>query len=326
VNITCDATGERAACDWKTDEDSTQPGVFGPTNSPHIFRTDYVTQSNDSYWLTNPKQPITGLSPIWGNEGTARSLRTRLGLDQVEKRVAGTDGLGAPKFDLRSLQQVLYGNRHLGAELVRDDLVDVCRKSKKTKLVPACEALANWDLRVDLDSRGAHLFHLFAENKGIQFKVPFDPKNPVTTPNTLDIANPAVLEALEKAVDRLGELKIPLDARLGDVQRESRGATRIPIHGGAGPEGVFNVVTVENLEPQLGWTSIRDGASWIMTVEFTDAGPVSRGILTYSESTNPSSPHWSDQTLLYSGKGWDDLRFTDAAVEAGTLSRRTISE
>ena len=50
-------------------------------------------------------------------------LRTRLGLDQVDKRVAGTDGLGAPKFDLKSLQQVIYGNRHLGAELVRDDLV-----------------------------------------------------------------------------------------------------------------------------------------------------------------------------------------------------------
>ena len=63
-----------------------------------------------------------------------------------------------------------------------------------------------------------------------------------------------------------------------------------------------------------------------MTVEFTDQGPVSQGILTYSESTNPTSPHYSDQTRLYSQKGWDDLRFTEAAVEAGTLSRKTISE
>jgi acyl-homoserine-lactone acylase len=318
--------GSRAACSWRTDEDSTQPGVFGPTNSPHLFRTDYVTQSNDSYWLTNPEQPITGLSPIWGDEVTARSLRTRLGLMQVEQRVAGTDGLGSPKFDLKSLQQVIYGNRHLGAELVRDDLVKACRASKKAKLQPACDALAKWDLKVDLDSRGVHLFHLFAEQKGIHFKVPFDPKNPVTTPNTLDTKNPAVLEALEKAVDKLNELKIPLDAKLRDVQRETRGAERIPIHGGAGQEGVFNVITVEDLEPELGWTSIRHGASWIMTVEFTDSGPVSQGILTYSESTDPTSPHWSDQTKLYSQKGWDDLRFTEAAIEAGTVSRMTISE
>ena len=318
--------GSRAACKWGTDKDSTQPGVFGPANSPHLFRTDYVTQSNDSYWLTNPKQPITGLSPIWGDEVTARSLRTRLGLQQVGQRVAGTDGLGAPKFDLKSLEQVIYGNRHLGAEMVRDDLVSACRTSKKAKLAPACDALAKWDLKVDLDSRGAHLFHLFAEEKGIHFKVPFDPGNPVATPNTLDTANPAVLEALEKAVAKLNELRIPLDARLGDVQRETRGAERIPIHGGAGPEGVFNVITVESLEPEFGWTSIRHGASWIMTVEFTDRGPVSQGILTYSQATDSTSPHWSDQTHLYSKKGWDDLRFTEAAVEAATVSRKTISE
>jgi acyl-homoserine-lactone acylase len=320
--------GSRAACDWKTDPDATAPGVFGPSKSPHLFRTDYVTQSNDSYWLTNPEQPLTGFSPVWGDERTARSLRTRLGLDQVEKRVAGTDALGAPKFDLKSLQQVMWGNRHLGAELVRDDLVALCRKSGKTRLQPACEALAKWDLKVDLDSRGAHLFHLFAENRGISFKVPFDPNDPVRTPNTLDVGNPDVLAALEKAVDRLAELNIAVDARLGDVQRETRGNERIPIHGGAGPEGVFNVITVQDnsLKPELGWTKIRTGASWIMTVEFTADGPVSQGILTYSESTNVASPHHSDQTRLYSQKGWDDLRFTEAAVEAGTVSRKTISE
>jgi acyl-homoserine-lactone acylase len=318
--------GSRAVCNWKTDASATQAGMFGPDASPHLFRTDYVTQSNDSYWLTNPNQPMTGYSPIWGDEATARSLRTRLGLDQVAKRVAGTDGLAGRKFDLAALQQVMYGNRHLGGELVRDDLVAMCRNSEKAKLGPACDALSKWDLKVDLDSRGAHLFHLFAENGGLKYKVPFNPADPVHTPNTLDASNPEVMAALEKAVDTLNDLRIPLDAKLGDVQRETRGSERIPIHGGAGPEGVFNVITVENLEPELGWTSIRHGASWIMTVEFTDKGPISQGILTYSESTNPASPHWSDQTRLYSAKGWDDLRFTEEAVEAGTVNRKTIIE
>ena len=141
----------------------------------------------------------------------------------------------------------MYGNRHLGAEMVRDDLVDGLPRSRsKAKLTPACDALAKWDLKVDLDSRGAHLFHLFAENKGLKFKVPFDPTEPGDArPTRSTSPNPAVLEALEKAVDKLNELKIPLDARLGDVQRETRGSERIPIHGGAGAEGVFNVITVE---------------------------------------------------------------------------------
>jgi acyl-homoserine-lactone acylase len=136
------------------------------------------------------------------------------------------------------------------------------------------------------------------------------------------------MEALEKAVDRLNELKIPLDARLADVQRETRGDTRIPIHGGAGGEGVFNVITVDanSLEPELGWTSIRHGSSWIMTVEFTPEGPKSQGILSYSQSTNPASPFHSDQTRAYSQKQWDDLLFSEEAVEASVVSRKTVSE
>jgi acyl-homoserine-lactone acylase len=318
--------GSRAACDWATDKDSTTPGVFGVSRTPHLFRADYVSQSNDSHWLTNPKQPLTGFSPIFGDEATTRSIRTQLGLDIIHDRVVGKDGLGAPKFDLSSLQQALFQNRHLGAEMVRDDLVAECKKRKSEKLAPACTVLEKWDLKVDLDSRGAHLFHLFAENGGLKFKVPFNPADPVRTPNTLDVADPKVIEALEKAVDKLSELKIPLDAKLGDVQRETRNGERIPIHGGAGPEGVFNVITVESLEPELGWTSIRHGSSWIMTVEFTPDGPKSQGVLSYSQSTNPNSSFYSDQTKLYSKKSWDDLRFTETAVEAGTISRKAVSE
>lgn len=318
--------GSRAACNWRTDPDASAPGVFGPAAAPHLFRTDYVTQSNDSFWLTNPNQPLTGYSPIWGDEATPRSLRTRLGLDQVQKRLAGADGLGPAKFDLKSLQQVMFGDRHLGGEMARDDLVKACRASGKAKLAPACEALAKWDLHVNLDSRGAALFHLFAENKGLKWKVPFDPKDGVHTPNTLDVADPAVLAALEKAVDRLNELGIPLDAKLADVQAEVRGETRIPMHGGDGLEGVFDVVTVGEIHPHAGWTNIRTGASWITAIEFTPHGPVSEGLLTYGETTNQTSPHATDQMELFSQKGWDDLRFTDAAVEAGTVSRKSISQ
>jgi acyl-homoserine-lactone acylase len=238
----------------------------------------------------------------------------------------GTDGFGAPKFDLETMKQVMLSNRHHGGELVRDDLVATCRAANKPKLAAACDTLAKWDLKVDLDSRGAHLFHLFAEAGGIRFKDAFDPKNAVHTPAKLDTSDVRVIAALETAVDKLAELKIPVDARLGDVQAETRNGKRIPIHGGAGPEGVFNVITVEGLEAEKGWTSIRHGASWIYAVEFTEQGPRSEGFLSYSQSTDPTSPHHSDQTELYSRKGWDDLLWRDADVEKATVSRVTISE
>jgi acyl-homoserine-lactone acylase len=320
--------GSRRDCDWASDDDASAQGAVGASAGPHQFRTDYVLQSNDSYWLTNMFAPITGLSPVFGDEATPRSLRTRAAHEQVERRMAGTDGFGEPKFDLESLQQVMLSNRHYGAELVRDDLVAACRASGKTKLAPACDVLANWDLKVNLDSRGAHLFHIFAEAGGIKFADKFDPANAVHTPAKLDKANPAVLAALETAVDKLTELSIPLDAKLGDVQAETRNGVRIPIHGSAGPEGVFNVISVQNdsLEPEKGWTSIRHGASWIYVVEFTDTGPKSQGFLTYSQSTDPTSPHYSDQTELYSKKGWDDLLWRDEDVEKATVTRVTIKE
>ena len=98
------------------------------------------------------------------------------------------------------------------------------------------------------------------------------------------------------------------------------------MHGGAGPEGVFNVVTVADLEPKLGWTKIRTGTSWIMSVEFTAKGPRSQGLLTYSESSDPTSSHYADQTKLFSQKGWDDLLFNDREVEAKTVSRVRLKE
>lgn len=320
--------GSRAECDWATDPDSSAHGAAGANAGPYQFRTDYVLQSNDSYWLTNKFAPLTGFSPIFGDEMTPRSLRTRAAHEQVERRMSGTDGFGEPGFDLESLKQVMLSNRHYGGELVRDDLLSLCKNAGGPNLQPACESLARWDLKVNLDSRGAHLFHFFAEEGGIRFKDRFDPANPVHTPSKLDTDNPTVLKALQMASDKLAALKIPLDARLGDVQTESRNGVRIPIHGGAGAHGVYNVINVlpESLETQRGWTSIRHGASWIYVVEFTDRGPISQGLLSYSQSTDPTSPHYSDQTELYSRKGWDDLLWRDDAVEAATLTRLKLSE
>jgi acyl-homoserine-lactone acylase len=46
--------GEKSSCDWQTGPGAASPGLFGPNQEPHLFRSDYVTNSNDSYWLANP--------------------------------------------------------------------------------------------------------------------------------------------------------------------------------------------------------------------------------------------------------------------------------
>ncbi len=309
-------------CRWRDGDGATAPGVFGPDDAPHLFRSDFVAQSNDSPWLTNPAEPLTGYSPIWGNEATPRSLRTRLALDQMAQRLAGTDGLGAAGFDLETLQTVMYSNRHHGGELLRDSLVDTCRESGEADLQPLCEALAGWDLKVNLDSTGAHVMALYLLAGGAVFEGAFDPENGATTPVGLAGDDPAVLEALRTAAGQLQQLQLAPDATLGSVMGEMRGDVRVPIHGGPAGTGVFNMIIPDAPVPGTGWTSVRHGSSWIMTVEFNDEGVRSEGVLTYSQSTDPTSPHFGDQTRLYSEQGWDALHLDLDEARAAAVSAR----
>ncbi len=307
-------------CRWQEADGATAPGVFAPDDAPHLLRTDFVAQSNDSPWLTNPAEPLTGYSPIWGDEATPRSLRTRLALDQMAQRLTGSDGLGEPGFDLETVQAVMYSNRHHGGELLRDQVVEVCRDSGDAALQPLCEALAGWDLKVNLDSTGAHVMALYILADGDVFEGAFDPDNGATTPVGLDADSPAVLDALRTAAAQLDQLQIAPDAPLGAVMGEMRGEDFIPIHGGPAGTGVFNMIIPDRPVPGTGWTSVRHGSSWIMTVAYTDEGVRSEGVLTYSQSTDPMSNHYGDQTRLYSEKGWDPLYFDLEEARAAAVS------
>ena len=84
------------------------------------------------------------------------------------------------------------------------------------------------------------------------------------------------------------------------------------------------MIIPEEPVPGQGWTSIRHGSSWIMTVEFSDAGVHSEGVLTYSQSTDPTSPHYGDQTRLFSGKGWEKLYLDLDEARAAAVSVKTL--
>ncbi len=311
--------GSRTACRWGNDADAIQPGTFGPKNMPSLFRRDFTSNMNDSFWLTNPKQPLEGFARIIGDQRTARALRTRLGL-----RIALQQG----KFTLRDLQNAVFNNRQYFGELVRDELVALCKSNPTlagsggpVDVSAACPVLERWNLRDDLDSRGAVLFRRFASKAlgapaglpagggtGV-FEVPFDAADPVNTPRDLNTGNPAVRSALADAVKELRDQGIPLDARLREYQYEKRGSERIPIHGGPGTLGVFNAISAP-FKAREGFPDIVHGSSFVMAAHLNGTRcPESRSILTYSLSTDPTSPHFGDQTRRFSRKAWVDMRF-----------------
>jgi acyl-homoserine-lactone acylase len=48
-------------------------------------------------------------------------------------------------------------------------------------------------------------------------------------------------------------------------------------------------------------------------------------VLTYSESENPASPHYDDQTKLFSRRQWATGYFCPAQVAAHALSTTVVS-
>jgi acyl-homoserine-lactone acylase len=322
--------GSRSACEWGSDPDSVVPGRFGPSKLPSLARSDYVTNSNDSYWLSNPKQPLEGFDRIIGNEGAARTLRTRIGLIMTQAQI---DRGG---FTRKDMQRIVFNDRQYAGELTRDDAVAMCRSfggsapsSKGPVTVGrACDVLAAWDKRENTSSRGALLFRRFWENAAANpaspapgpspWKNPFDPMDPVHTPNTLNTDSPQVQRAFGDALNDLSDAKIPIDAPLGQFQFATRNGVKIPIHGGPGTDGDFDAINVRWV-PRKGVTEPEHGSSYVQVVTWNDgACPDARTILTYSQSTNPGSPFYADQSRLFSQKKWVPDLFCRSAVVRGT--------
>jgi acyl-homoserine-lactone acylase len=331
--------GTRSECQWRDSPGAVVPGIFAPDELPWLVREDYVTNSNDSYWLANPASPIEERAKTLGSVETPRTLRTRSGLEMLAREIDREGGV-----TLDGLRALALSNENYAGQLIRDDVVALCAETPEVtidggrvvSLNEACRVLAEWDLRANLESRGAPLFRQFlaAANGGRYTReLPdafapasaFDPTNPVATPRGLArSANQAVLESLASAVVSLTDVGIALDAALGDLQGVRRNGDRIPLHGGPEFEGIFNKIEAD-FRGADGYPDVdRWSSSWILAVEFAEEGPRTYGILTYSLSANPGSPHFADQTRLYSQKRWLELPFHHEDIEAATDRAYTV--
>ncbi|PKG78602.1 acylase [Shewanella sp. Actino-trap-3] len=327
--------------------------------APKLERSDFVQNSNNSFWSTNLAAPLENFSPLYGPERGQLSLRTRMGLTLMDD-AAGDDG----KFSIEELETALLSNRAYLAELVLADLISQCELQGDTPVVvsatlskdvsASCSALKAWNGKQDNDSKGGALIREFAHqfDQNTMLTEAFDYMSAATTPNKLNTDGSALI-ALAHGALNLEAAGFAVDASLGEVQfvekslpDGSASGVKLPWPGSHNAEGGFNVFSTtlsgdDTLIPQhkyppvldvvsgkataSGLTSegyqIRSGSSWMMTVSFTDDGPKAKGLLTYSESSNVLSPSFSDQSELYStAKQLRPLLFTEAEIQASVQS------
>lgn len=351
--------GSRSACEWGEDADSPEgTNLFGLSSRAIIRGGGTVGNSNNSYWLSDATNPLTGFPIVmgWlGGENMQQFLRTRITHQMIADRLAGTDDISAtPGFDLQTMKDVMYSNRVHGAEVALDDTLAICNTFAETPpadvtmpqlelLGEACTVLAAWDRRVNVQSRGAQVFTEYwaalRSARGNDFQnviddqsfwtVDFDPEEPLTTPRGIDASVAANVDlvgrSLITAAERLQANNVAFDAPWGEVQFLERNGENIPIHGGAGTMGVFGAISAGLSEG--GYRNPGSGNSYIQVVTWDESDcPIADTILTHSQSTDPASPYYGDQTREYAEKRWVRFPFCEDDIAAAQVGETLILE
>ncbi|WP_333796261.1 penicillin acylase family protein [Rheinheimera sp.] len=368
--------GSDPAFEWQDSVDAAGPGLMPFAKAPKQERTDYVFNANSSHWLSNLNAPLEGFSLVYGPERTERSPRTRYNAQLISNqgavKLAGEDG----KFNFAELKSVFSHNGSLFGTELKTALAQRCAMFPQLQLPTgavdlsaACQVLANWDGRYQLDSRGAHLLREFllayriAGERNLDkslYQTAFDADNAALTPAGLAPYTAAapeqdkVLLALASAVQRLTQAGIALDAPLGTIQfvQKAQGQDKLPIAGGYSYEGLFNMSeraipsrSTADLANVVSGTGRPDsllstlssngnsdtayrvnyGSSFVMALQFTAEGPKADMMLAYSQSHDPASPFFADQTRLFSQGLWRPMLFRADEVKNATVKTITLT-
>jgi acyl-homoserine-lactone acylase len=345
--------GSNSANAWQTRAGARSPGLVPFSQQPQLTRRDYVFNANDSHWLANESQLLTGFTPLQGTEGTPVSVRTRQNVRLINGSEPGSvDAYG--RFTVAGLgTAILSGSTFTGDELAAA-VVTACRargtnpidvEGTPVNLTAACNALAGWDRRYELNSSGAVLwretiasviekFPTALNEAGPLFGVAFNAGLPGRTPRGVPSDFTPLLTGLGKATLRLRDLGLAPNVKLRDVQYTMKNAERIPIPGANENVGIANVVNwvavpgstseplfdggtfLEATDMTTKGYPVNFGTSFLLTMGFTTSGPSAKAVLSYGESGDPTSSHFADQTRLFSAKQLRDCRFSEASISS----------
>lgn len=304
--------GSRAACAWEQSGDAVAPQLLPAARTATLTRRDYVQNSNDSYRWANP-EALQQLEPIMGRDPGLGRLRTRAGIEAIRA------ALRTQRIDITRAADAMFDNKVLAADLALPALLELCTRADAP--AAACAALRAWDGTAGLDSPGAMLFGVFWGKVGDRadiWRTPFDPDDMLGTPRDLIVDGPiadTLLAALASTEQEMTARGLAPDASLRVSQFVQRGDERIPI-AGLQSGGTLNYTKPV---PADGGYAVIFGASYVQAVGFDEDGPVAKAILAYSQSADPASPHYADQTREFSNGTLHRYPFSEAEIAADAI-------
>jgi acyl-homoserine-lactone acylase len=342
--------GSNSRDEWVNTPDGMRPGLMAFEDLPQLERADFVFNANDSYRWTNQAELIdeNRYSPLSGSNERV-SARTRMNarmLSAGPEGGAGDDG----KFSFEEIKQAALANRVFTAEILLDQLVERCNavteidlNGELVSLEEACDILAAWDRKVDLDSSGAILWREFIhspEERSLYLDER-DPADYVNTPSILVTGDEPLLR-LAGAIKTLENAGVSLDVPVGEVQFAYRGDVKVPLHGGGPRTGVTNSMSSRpsshTSEPSTqrgdlvpGSKTLRTdgypisgGTTFLFAVELLPEGPNASAFLVYGGDDDVSSSRYISATTRFSEKNWRTIAFTDKDVSDSAIDEYTV--
>ena len=171
------------------------------------------------------------------------------------------------------------------------NLINEIKLDTNNELNEIVEEIQNWDRKTDINSVGAGLYGVLYYQLVYNYADQIRKLSSEDKPVSKEIILSAISDIKTYLIEHFGKIKITL----GEFQKLVRGDKELPIWG------LPDVITAMSSRPYKdGKHSVFAGESYIGLVRFTEEGPVMESIISFGNSDDPSSEHYTDQMDMYS--------------------------
>mgnify|MGYP003324549624 FL=1 len=167
-------------------------------------------------------------------------------------------------------------------------IIETLKLQAENDLFELLDIIQKWDRKTDIDSQGAGVYGVLYYQLVRNYRDEIQGNNKIVSK---EILLSALADTKAYIINNFGSIRITL----GDFQKLVRGDKELPIWG------LPDVITAMSSRPYKdGKHKVTQGESYIGLVRFNENGPILESIISFGNSDNPDSDHYTDQMEKYS--------------------------
>ena len=167
-------------------------------------------------------------------------------------------------------------------------IIETLKLQAENDLFELLDIIQKWDRKTDIDSQGAGFYGVLYYQLVRNYRDEIQKNNKIVSK---EILLSALADTKAYIINNFGSAEITL----GDFQKLVRGDKELPIWG------LPDVITAMSSRPYKdGKYKVTQGESYIGLVRFNENGPILESIISFGNSDNPESDHYTDQMEKYS--------------------------